>query len=347
MEKLIKNRNSTVLCNTLISTDCINCIENNTDKGYAHIDCPVDGISKRIGFIKVVAGSVYGCDGSRTTTKNFKNMLNEISSAIPELNRTRTDIQIEIEKQATRRIERLVHNLRNNNAHLLQTIQLFIPEEMSRMKVRKLYEIVKSQMCSKRHEAIMTFLRILKHSAEYKAELAVYDLLNGGHANLDIKLYKAYDLIKVVFHEFYADFRERNVYVDIGQSYDEIFIDYDSFKVALYYLFENAVKYVLPDSTITFIYMPSQDSFTIRMNMKSVLVSKDELTKIFDEGYSGEMAKLLHREGGGIGLYRTRKLIELNKGEIIFDAGEQVVRDVDGVKYANNTIIIKLYNSDK
>lgn len=340
MEKLIVNHTGSVLCNTLPYDDCEACIAANCPDGYAHITCHHNNMSKRIGTVSTKSGTVKCCDGSSTTTRNFKNIINEIAGCVAELNRTRNEVQEEIKKQTTRRIERLIHNLRNNNAHSIQNMQTFVPEEMSRIKVRHLYDIIARQIDHNRHEAVMTFLRMLKHIAEYKAELTVYDILNGSNSKTDIKPYKAYDLVKVVFHEFNADFKEKNIYVDIGKSYDEILIDYDTFKVALYYLFENAVKYTRPDSTIRFEFIRQPDTLTINMHMTSILVSPDELGSIFQEGYSGEMALRLHKEGSGIGLYRARKLFDLNSATITFEAGTAIRSEIDGIQYTANLISV-------
>lgn len=74
--------------------------------------------------------------------------------------------------------------------------------------------------------------------------------------------------------------------------------------------------------------------------MTSLYINQDEETAIFNEGYSGVVAQKLRLAGKGIGMYRARRLIELNNGTLTVEAGEAV--NIDGIDYAENKFIIAL-----
>jgi len=112
--------------------------------------------------------------------------------------------------------------------------------------------------------------------------------------------------------------------------------------VALYHIVENASKYVLPNSVIEIRFNSEDKSFSIVFLMQSYKLSSDDTDRIFEEGFSGSVAVRAGKSGHGIGMYRAKKLLILNKGNLIFDPGKVTERIIDNVEYAYNTITIKL-----
>ena len=75
--------------------------------------------------------------------------------------------------------------------------------------------------------------------------------------------------------------------------------------------------------------------------MKSLYIQDGEEQEIFNEGYSGVLAKKTALSGKGIGMYRAKRLIELNNGTITIEPGE-FPQNIKGIEYADNKFIITL-----
>ncbi len=76
--------------------------------------------------------------------------------------------------------------------------------------------------------------------------------------------------------------------------------------------------------------------------MPSYKLSSDDKDRIFEEGFSGSVAVKAGKSGHGIGMYRAKELLKLNKGNLIFDPGKVTEKIIDNIEYAYNTITIEL-----
>ncbi|ENX61096.1 hypothetical protein F885_01487 [Acinetobacter higginsii] len=52
--------------------------------------------------------------------------------------------------------------------------------------------------------------------------------------------------------------------------------------------------------------------------MTSLRVLENERERIFEENYSGDLAHRTGKKGGGLGLYISRQVLKLTKGELQF-----------------------------
>ena len=174
-----------------------------------------------------------------------------------------------------------------------------------------------------------------------KAELSVYDKLLKDKPELQFREYNIRDVVMLVLHEFFSDFHEIGVYIDVEDCYKRISIDFESFRVALYHIVENASKYVLPNSKIEIRFNSNIETFSIVFLMQSHKLSSDDKDRIFEEGFSGSMAVKSGKSGQGIGMYRAKELLKLNNANLIFDPGRITEKIIDDIEYAYNTITIE------
>lgn len=343
MEKIVYDRFDQLVMSTLIDEKCEQCIRRFTANGYGTICCPIDSKNKRLGIIQNNSGRLLACDAETKTTKNFRLKLEEVSSMIPELVNTRKQVVASIEQQANRKIERVLHNLRSINGQMTQTLSVQIPTELNRLQVRKLFSTVNSLVKKDVQKASKTLLKLFKQVAAFRAELTVYDMLTGQKTNLEPNDYRIYDLVMVVAHDFFADLNARNIFTNVDECYTRVHVDYESFKVALYYIFENATKYALDGNDIEINFAEKEDSLTVNITMTSIMIEPDEVDLIFEDGYSGQAARRLHKEGSGIGLYRAYQLFKLNGAELSVDPGRHAqYTSPTGISYAINLFSIHI-----
>ncbi len=342
MHKQIVDKSGVVLCNSMPNTSCQSCIIASVHNGYGHILCPVSTESKRVAFQKSNQGEVYICSEENITTKNFKLLVAELLYAIPTLREARLELLSEIKEQSNARVNRVLHNIKNINAHLLQELYTFVPQELFTRKLGKTVNTVVELIKKQPKDAAIAFLRIAKLNSGLKAELSVYDKLLKDNPQLQFREYNIRDVVMLVLHEFFSDFHELGVYIDVEDCYKRISIDFESFRVALYHIVENASKYVLPNSIIEIKFNSNNESFSIVFLMQSYKLSSDDKDRIFEEGFSGSVAVKAGKSGHGIGMYRAKELLKLNKGNLIFDPGKVTEKIIDNIEYAYNTITIEL-----
>lgn len=177
-----------------------------------------------------------------------------------------------------------------------------------------------------------------------KAEFSAYDRFRKGNTSVSPKVYKLYDVVKIVVHIFFADLHDNNVYVKIDQCYEKGYFDFEVMRVALYYIFENAAKYTKPDSQIEvdFNKTETEDNHCINITMESLYVEPEEVAHIFEKGFSGNSALKADKAGTGLGMYHAKELINLSNGDIIFTAGSKISSKYRGNRYAMNNIRIMI-----
>lgn len=324
------------------NSTCQSCIMASVYNGFGQVLCPFSNEHKRVAFQKSNQGEVYICSEKNITTKNFKLLVAELLYAIPTLRDARIELLFEIKEQSNARVNRVLHNIKNINAHLLQELYTFVPQELFTRRLGKTVNTVVELIKKRPKDAAIAFLRIAKLNSGLKAELSVYDKLLKDNPQLQFREYKIRDVVMLVLHEFFSDFHELGVYINVEDCYKRISIDFESFRVALYHIVENASKYVLPKSNIDIKFNSNNESFSIVFLMQSYKLSSEDKDRIFEEGFSGSIAIKAGKSGHGIGMYRAKKLLKLNNGNLTFDPGRVTEKIIDNIEYAYNTITIEL-----
>ena len=336
MDRKIIDKENNVILDTLPTRECIECIISNTKNGYAQIECKNDKLCKRIAYYVGKEGKLLLCSSDSKTTKLFKE---EFYALIPCI-KSFSDIANRVSVESFQRIDRVIHNLKSINGHAIQELENLVPQ--TDIGNNQNVEYVTKEIQEHPKEAALTFFRMAKFNRAMKAEFTVYDrLLHGDNISLQKQYHKVPGIVMSVLYPFFADFHEKEVYVYVDTIDTKVLLDFETFYVALYHLIENATKYVKPKTQISITFIAENNKFTIKMNMQSLYIENDEENNIFNEGYSGVWAKKTNRQGKGIGMFRARKLIELNDGILELKAGDDISM-ADGIKYATNTFIISM-----
>lgn len=224
----------------------------------------------------------------------------------------------------------------------MQELYALVPQEQLIKNVRENSKIVESAIKKDVRQAALTFFRMAKFNLSIKAEFSIYEkLLQGGEKlKLEKRNHNIRDVIMIVLYMFFNDFNEKDVYIDIEEYYEKVYVDFESIQVAIYHIIENAAKYIAPKTNANITFKIEKHTQYIIFAMTSLYINQDEEFEIFNEGYSGIVAKQLKKAGKGIGMYRAKRLIELNNGTLTVEAGEAI--KINGIDYANNKFIIAL-----
>ncbi|MFS2519761.1 hypothetical protein [Bacteroides xylanisolvens] len=340
MNKRIITKSGEILTSSL-SDECCACITKNNHNGYAQINCPKDLTNKRIGYISNNNGQLYACSDHSKTTKNFKDSINVYSSYIYDLQIVKRQVVEEVSKNELQRVRRVVHNLRSINAHCIQELYNFIPQERFTHNINSTIDIVKDAIKKNNKDAALTFLRIAKFNGSMKAEFSVYEKLLKDNPVLTPRSYKLRDVIMIVLHMFFGDFSSVSVRVVVDEYYEKVLIDFESMQVAFYHIIENAAKYIKPHTEMNVKFSIQNEYHIVEFEMISMHLCDEDIDKMFNEGYSGINAKKSGKSGEGIGMYRVKNLIELNNAIIEIKAGDKILSYND-IDYSNNSFIIKI-----
>lgn len=322
-----------------LTFECQNCYNLCNFKGNVVEKCPLYGESRRQGKIVNNRGTTFLCCDETKTTKLFRDKLEGLSYAYYDLIIPKSQYEIEAKQIEQQRVNRLIHNLTSLNAHNIQEIDDFIPQELLATNYQKLLLYIQNEIKRDSKNAALMFLRIAKHNIHMKTEFSIYKKLDRLDAALEFSLNPIRKVILNVLHTFFIDFTNQNIYVYVSEFKGRVKIDYESIQVALYHLIENASKYTLSDTRIEIDFEDKSNEIDVIFKMKSLYIDNDEVERIFIEGYSGQVAKEWKLNGDGIGMWQINRMMRLNHGRIKFINGQDI-EVVRGMKFANNTIVL-------
>ena len=338
--RIIDNQGEQIL-NTLKNVKCAACIHQQASEGYANICCPLDGIRKRLAYRKNTFLELMVCSDMSKTTKLFRDDVDSIMYGSKALIQTAHAIRKSVVDETSQRVNRVIHNLKSINAHAIQELYTLVPQNQLLKNVKDNPKIVESIIKGNPRQAAITFFRMAKYNLSIKAEFSIYEKLLLGDMRLNIQEHNIRDVIMIVLYMFFGDFNAKNVHVDVEDFYDKISFDFESFQVAIYHIIENAAKYIAPKTNAKISFRIEKTEIHITFEMRSLYIQPGEEEEMFNEGYSGEIAKKIDLAGKGIGMYRAKRLIELNNGTITVEPGEYIYK-IKNIDYADNKFVITL-----
>ena len=341
-KKLI-NPNGDVFCDTLKYEDvCVECITRNTkDKDFVFVVCPKEQIKSLVAQRRLNSGVVYACGQGYGKNSLFVYDLDCLSASLTTLSKTKNEVERYIYDESVTRIRRVFHNIRSINAHSLQEIRTLIPETVLKKHKDKSCKDVEDFIKRNIEKTAQSIFRISKDLYEIKAEFSIYDKLIKGEEKVNKRPYNIRDVIMIVLYPFFEDFNKKGVVVNVDDYYESIPVDFETFQVALYHIIENASKYIKSNTNANIAFRVENGFQLIEFKMQSLYINQEEQDLIFNEGYSGTCAHRAKLNGEGIGMYRAKRLIELNNGTLSVVPGKNKTSS-NNLDYATNIFVISL-----
>lgn len=337
----IKNSDNQIVYST-IPSNCQNCMLTcETTKEL--VKCSENGSDKRRGIIRSRLGSVYLCSDDRDLLKSgrkFKAQLEFLNSMLQELDNIRNGIAEKINEDT----KRLLHNVISLNAHNMQEIYELVSQDVLTQKMASQVEEFTKIIESNPKDIALALIRMHKNDIAMKVNFNVFKKLYDRSPATNFLKHPLHRVVLNVLHVFFQDFTDKGVRVIIDSCNADILLDYESIQVALYHLIENSAKYILDDSNLHISFPLKNGIQYILFDMVSLEIPDDEVEKIFEEGYSGESARLLHLSGSGLGLGIIKPLLQLNKAELrlLRNVNPSRSKKTTLAEYQNNQFEIKL-----
>jgi len=265
--------------------------------------------------------NILGITDNVDMIKSAKTMAKEMSFLFRSIESLRV-AYLMAQNEATIHVKRLIHNLVTLNAHNIQEVYSIIPQEIMQNKKSGWKERVVERVNSDPYEASLSLVRIAKNSLKMKTEIDVYNTLQSDKPEITLRSHEIHRVLMNVLYVFFPDFTDKGVKVNVSESTIRTAIDYETFQVAVYHIIENTVKYIKPDSPldINIIKNSQTNKISITFKMNSLSIEAEEIDKIFEEGYSGNVARKCQRSGSGIGLARARALLKYNNANLTIEA---------------------------
>ena len=305
---------------------------------YKNCICPVRQMMKRQNKEAVQDGYIYMCSyDTSMTSKIFSyyfDMLRTIHIAYQEKVKM-------IEGELIKDVRRLQHNVNTYNATIQDEITNLVPLDDIHNNWKEVVLFVEEIIKNKPRATAITLLKAMKFSTFITAEMTVHDYINADAIKLEIYPHSIHRIIKLSLQPYFLEFVENKIDIKINDCYEKVLVDYPTISVILGHLWNNAIKYVHPNSTLDINFHSNGKHLVTKIKMFSLKIENEEIEDIYKEGYSGKWAKMISKEGHGIGMFYIKRLTEMNGGYLNVQAGITVTK-INGIPYAYNEFCLSL-----
>jgi K+-sensing histidine kinase KdpD len=313
MHYLIHTKRGKVLA-TDLPDELIENARSFTEK-FSHSICKERGVKVRQGVVEFDNFVLYACSYDKSiTNKIFKHRMVASEMFLKAYSESYIGIA-EVERKKTNRLK---HNLSTYSTKIHQELYKLLPQDKISKGKQNQRDVVRQILDKNTDHVVTTFLRILKNANLIKAEFDVYDILHNPNPHLDKQKHSVHRVITLSLSAFWLDFIDKSISINMEDCDGDIWFDYKSMSSILCNIFDNATKYVAPNSELKIYTEDDGEYFNIIFNMISLRVKEDELQKIFEDGYSTDYSEKLGFAGSGVGMNVIKRLADINEFRVIF-----------------------------
>ena len=280
------------------------------------------------------------CDNKAAkTTKLFREKIEILKHAIPNLYKIYTDIKDETKSIEQQKFTKVVHNIKTINAQNIQELDNLIPQQKLTENIHNIRKYIINEIKKDPQKAASVFLRILKSNYDVKTEFSTHEkIILENNAVITKRKHDIRKVILNVYHSFALDFSTKHIKFIIFEDTTKINFEYETVRLALYHLFINTSKYIKPNSFLEVKKEITDQAILIKFEMISLHIGKDELEDIFKDNYSGKNVRE-NLKGSGLGMGIIKKSLELNEASIEIIAGENIEK-IKNDEFSKNQFII-------
>ena len=145
--------------------------------------------------------------------------------------------------------------------------------------------------------------------------------LEVGMINIKMHREDLKNTILKAINEIYFKAEEKNIEIIIG-NFKNMLINHDTnwTKEAVFNVLENAVKYTNEGGKISVDMIEMESFIRIDIEDNGIGISENEMNDVYKRFYRGKSKAVQVKEGSGVGLYLTRKILEIQGGSIILNS---------------------------
>ena len=340
MEKRIIYGTDEVLLDNLKFPSCEKCLQQLNYEGESNVICPIDNTGRRIGCKKSTKGYAQVC-AEGLTKRNFRIELQNVVDSIPQLLRFRKEIERSVRKEELQKMDRIIHNIKTQNAHAIQELTNYIDPEQFIYDIRSLIPGVSNKIKSNILRAAFVLLRLAKINTAMSQEIFIYDHISHKESQyqLEKRKYDLHAVLMLVFHEFMPDFNSKQVTINVMDYEEKVVLDFTVIRFIFYHLIANAVKYIKPNSVLSVSFDDDSNNYIVSFSMTSYHIYKEDLDNIYTEGYSGKIAVEQKTAGLGLGMYLVDIMVKLHNAQLVINPGEENNKN-GKISYSENVFVL-------
>ncbi|HUI63528.1 MAG TPA: response regulator [Bacteroidota bacterium] len=183
-------------------------------------------------------------------------------------------------------------------------------------------DLVTTQLDGLTPEAIREFMKNINVSGRHLQQIIndILDLsrIEAGKLDLHIASYPASYFEESVRRVLAAPLREKSITLEFqfAPDIDQFVVDQTRFKQILINLVSNAVKFSHPAGTVHITSQRVENDLLFSVRDEGVGIKPEEVGRAFRPFWQAAGGKAMNREGIGLGLAITKKLVELHGGRI-------------------------------
>lgn len=157
-------------------------------------------------------------------------------------------------------------------------------------------------------------------------ELFEYTKLTGNDMKLEENRINISMLLNQAVGESIVNFSERNIEVELNNSYNELFCNIDPLQMLRVFenLIRNAEKYADSDSKFIVSVNVIDDNVKISFINKCAGLVEEDIEKFFERFYRQDKSR--NKEGTGLGLAIVQRIIELHNGSIVAEKENENIK---------------------
>jgi len=168
---------------------------------------------------------------------------------------------------------------------------------------------------------VSNFMKNINESGKHLQGLIndILDLskIEAGKMELHIEAYPMSGFTESIQRVMQAVVQQKNISLNfnVAPDIDQLVVDQTRFKQILVNLVSNAVKYSHKDGTVTVNIRRFINEIEIAVHDNGIGIKPEDLTRLFQAFQQGKNSRAM-KEGTGLGLVITKRLIELHGGQI-------------------------------
>ncbi|MBR5218161.1 MAG: HAMP domain-containing histidine kinase [Clostridia bacterium] len=175
----------------------------------------------------------------------------------------------------------------------------------------------------------------IKRMARLVSELLMLARLEGGESKLNMTDFDINEQIRLTILGMESRLAEKNINVDVQLDKSQPFVnaDRDAVSRVLINLFDNAIKFNVPDGYIKAGTRVKGNKVIVYVENTGAGISKEEQLRIWDRFYKSDKSRSYDKKGLGLGLYLVHSLLA--------EHGEQIKVESVPDKYTRFTFTLK------
>lgn len=286
---------------------------------------------------------IIGDEDLGNSTKGISRICDVYLGLIPKF----TDIERSQRQHFDQIISRFAHNLVDLNKKLKINLERLAPDSTREKNYKDFLDSVEDKLSSNPRVAANDICQIAHSITDLEAQITSLRVISGLADEIEPSLINI-NIQRVLFRlqqPFLSEFEKKNINIENKINSDDatrkkVCVDPQLFNVALSQIFNNAIKYMLPNTPLIINADFNTDTCIVNISMKSLCIESDEVEKIFEEKYKGRNAKDI--EGSGIGMFLARRALKIMRGDVNAKSDCENIENINGKKYCQNTFRISV-----